>query len=125
MAHRHDRHTYFPFLNTIIYSGSLRPTRRITRFRCARGVGETVTKMSITRHGVCDRARSSEIESAFDQIVGLVRDEDYDVTGESWSNFLHMPTGSTVVYGRQELAVQSLHRWVAETIGCKPPLSSA
>jgi nitrite reductase/ring-hydroxylating ferredoxin subunit len=119
---------YFLFPNTIIYSGSLRPDQAyITRFQLyPRGVGETVTKMSIyAPRGMGTEHDRAEIERAFDDIVGLVRDEDYDVTGESWRNFLHMPTGSSVVYGRQELAVQSLHRWVAETIGCQPPLSSA
>jgi nitrite reductase/ring-hydroxylating ferredoxin subunit len=115
---------YFIFPNTIIYLGSLRPDQSyVTCFRLyPHGVGETLTKMTIyAPQGVDTAEPRAEIEQTFDEIVRLVRDEDYSVTGESWRNLLHMPAGSTVVYGRQELAVQHLHRWIAETMGVPGP----
>ena len=45
----------------------------------------------------------------------------YSVTGESWRNLQHLPAGSRLVYGRQELALQNLHRWIAQTLDLPPP----
>jgi len=115
---------YFIFPNTIIYLGSLRPDQAyVTCFQLyPRGVGDTVTKMAIyAPQGVDTPDARAEIVSTFDEIVRLVRDEDYSVTGESWRNFLHMPPGSRVVYGRQELALQNVHHWFAETMGIPHP----
>lgn len=115
---------YFVFPNTIIYLGSLRPDQSyVTCFRLyPLGVGETLTKMAIyAPRGVDTSESRAEIVQTFDEIVRLVRDEDYSVTGESWHNLQHMPAGSTVVYGRQELALQYLHRWVAEAAGFPAP----
>jgi nitrite reductase/ring-hydroxylating ferredoxin subunit len=115
---------YFIFPNTIIYSGSLRPDQAyVTRFQLyPRGVGETLTKMAIyAPHGIASDADRADIEAAFDGIVGLVRDEDYSVTGESWRNLQHLPAGSTLAYGRQELAVQNVHRGIARTLGLTEP----
>jgi nitrite reductase/ring-hydroxylating ferredoxin subunit len=115
---------YFIFPNTILYSGSLRPDQAyVTRFQLfPRGVGQTLTRMAIyAPTGVTSETDRAEIEAAFDGIVGLVRDEDYSVTGESWRNFHHLPAGATLAYGRQELAVQHLHRWIARTLGVAGP----
>ncbi|HEX6572751.1 MAG TPA: aromatic ring-hydroxylating dioxygenase subunit alpha [Steroidobacteraceae bacterium] len=115
---------YFVFPNTIVYAGSLRPDQAsLTCFQLyPRAVGETVTKMSIyAPKGVDTAENRAEIEQAFDGIVGLVRDEDYSVTGESWRNLQHLPAGSRMVYGRQELALQNLHRWIARTLDLPAP----
>jgi phenylpropionate dioxygenase-like ring-hydroxylating dioxygenase large terminal subunit len=115
---------YFIFPNTIVYSGSLRPDQAfITCFQLyPTAVGETVTRMAIYAPSGMDGAQDRvEIEQAFDGITSLVRDEDYSVTGESWGNLRHLPAGSRLLYGRQELAVQHLHRWIATTLDLAPP----
>jgi carnitine monooxygenase subunit len=115
---------YFIFPNTIVYLGSLRPDQSyVTCFQLfPRGLGETVTRMAIYAcNGVETPEGRAEMEKAFDDMVQLVADEDYSVTGESWRHLLQLPSGSRVVYGRQELAVQHVHRWIAETIGAPSP----
>jgi phenylpropionate dioxygenase-like ring-hydroxylating dioxygenase large terminal subunit len=115
---------YFIFPNTIVYLGSLKPEQAyVTTFRMyPRGVGEMVTRMTTyAPHGVDSAEYRAEIESAFRALVQLVQDEDYSVTGESWHNFKFLPKGSRVVYGRQELAVQHAHQWIARSIGVADP----
>lgn len=115
---------YFIFPNTIVYLGSLRPDQAyVTTFRLyPRGVGETLTRITMyAPHGVKTPEDRAEVEAAFNAVLHLVRSEDYVVTGESWRNFGHLPRGSRVVYGRQELAVQHLHRWVARSLGLPEP----
>jgi hypothetical protein len=43
--------------------------------------------------------------------------EDYVTAAEGWRNMTMMPKGSTVLYGRQEIALQNQHRDIAEAIG--------
>lgn len=115
---------YFIFPNTIIYLGSLNPEQAyVTTFSLyPRGVGETVTRMTTyAPHEVNSPEYRTEVESAFHAMANLVRDEDYSVTGESWRNFNFMPKGSRVVYGRQELAVQHTHQWIAKSMGVPEP----
>src|SRR5581483_5521587 len=115
---------YFIFPNTIIYLGSLRPEQAyVTVFRLyPRGVGETLTRMAIyAPHGISTAEYRAEVEAAFQGIAKLVQDEDYSVTGESWRNLGFMPEGSRMAYGRQELAVQHLHQWIARSLGVPEP----
>jgi phenylpropionate dioxygenase-like ring-hydroxylating dioxygenase large terminal subunit len=115
---------YFIFPNTIVYLGSLRPEQAyVTVFRLyPRGVGETRTRMAIyAPHGVATPEYRAEVEAAFQGIVSLVQNEDYSVTGESWGNLEFMPPGARMAYGRQELAVQHLHQWIARSLGVAEP----
>jgi carnitine monooxygenase subunit len=115
---------YFVFPNTIIFVGSLRPDLSyVTKFSLyPQGVGGLLTRMSIySPTGDISDAVRAEVQEAFRSIVALVQYEDYDVTGESWTNFLAMPPGSRIVYGRQELAVQHAHRWFARKLGVPEP----
>jgi phenylpropionate dioxygenase-like ring-hydroxylating dioxygenase large terminal subunit len=115
---------YFIFPNTIVYIGSLRPEQAyVTTFRLyPRGVGETVTRMTTyAPHGIGTPEYRAEVESAFHAMAKLVQDEDYSVTGESWRNLQFMPQGSRLAYGRQELALQHSHRWIARTLGLPEP----
>ncbi|MFP5307905.1 MAG: SRPBCC family protein, partial [Gammaproteobacteria bacterium] len=115
---------YFIFPNTIVFNGSLRPDcAYLTVFRIyPRGVGELVTRTAIyAPYGVASEAHRKEVHEALDGILHLVQDEDYDVTSESWKNFLALPRGTRVVYGRQELAVQHAHLHFARAIGMPEP----
>lgn len=115
---------YFIFPNTIVYAGSLKPEQSyITLFRhYPRGVGEMVTRMTMyAPHGLDTPDYRGEVEAAFRAVMGLVQTEDYVVTGESWKNFLALPKGRRVVYGRQELAVQHSHLWINRSLGLPEP----
>ena len=115
---------YFIFPNTIVYVGSLRPEQAyVTTFRMyPRGVGETLTRMTTyAPHGVSTPEYRAEVEAAFRAMAQLVEDEDYSVTGESWRNLKFMPAGSRMAYGRQELAVQHVHQWIARNLGVPEP----
>jgi phenylpropionate dioxygenase-like ring-hydroxylating dioxygenase large terminal subunit len=115
---------YFVFPNTIVYIGSLRPEQAyVTTFRLyPRGVGETVTRMTTyAPHGISTPEYRAEVEAAFHAMAKLVQDEDYSVTGESWRNLAFMPQDARVAYGRQELALQHSHRWIARSLGVPEP----
>lgn len=115
---------YFIFPNTIVYLGSLRPDQSfVTLFRLyPRGVGETVTRMTTYAPAQLSSPEyRAEVEKGARAMTSLVRDEDYSVTGESWQYLKALPAGTRVVYGRQELAVQHLHRWIAKTLGAASP----
>jgi carnitine monooxygenase subunit len=115
---------YFIFPNTIVYVGSLRPEQAyVTTFRLyPRGVGETLTRMTTyAPHGVSTPEYRAEVEVAFRAMAQLVQDEDYSVTGESWRNLKFMPASSRMAYGRQELAVQHVHQWIARSLGVPEP----
>ena len=115
---------YFIFPNTIAYVGSLRPEQAyVTTFRLyPRGIGETLTRMTIyAPRGISTPEYRAEVEVAFQGMAQLVRDEDYSVTGESWRNLKFMPADSRMAYGRQELAVQHFHQWIARSLGVPEP----
>lgn len=117
--------SYFIFPNTVLYLGALTPDKLYVNVMrmFPRGVDNLVTH--VETYGPVALADKpdyqAEAKSSLDAIVRLVQDEDYDVTSESWKNFLFMPTNSTVVYGRQELAVQHSHEWFARAIGYPVP----
>jgi hypothetical protein len=62
------------------------------------------------------------VEQAFDATANVVRTEDYVTAAEGWKNLTAMPPGATVVYGRQEIALQYQHRAIAEAIGMPLPV---
>jgi phenylpropionate dioxygenase-like ring-hydroxylating dioxygenase large terminal subunit len=117
--------SYFIFPNTVIYCGALTPDKLFINVMrmFPRGVGNLVTH--VETYGPVEVADTAEYQaeaaSSLEAIVRLVQDEDYDVTGESWKNFLSMPAGAKVVYGRQELALQHSHQWFARAAGHPVP----
>lgn len=107
---------YFIFPNTIVYTGSLKPGNSyVTTFRLfPTAVGETVTRIAIyAPSGELTSEYQAEIEATFAAMCALVGNEDYSVTGESWRHLVALPKGSVQIYGRQEIAVQSFHRKLA------------
>ena len=115
---------YFIFPNTIVYVGSLRPEQAyVTTFRLyPRGVGETLTRMTTyAPRGISTPEYRAEVEAGFKAMAQLVQDEDYSVTGESWRNLRFLPPGARMTYGRQELALQHFHQWIARSLGVPEP----
>jgi hypothetical protein len=70
---------------------------------------------------VKDADHRREVEDAWDATAHVVRTEDYVVSAEGYRNLTHLPAGTTVVYGRQEISLQNVHRAIAEAIGMPLP----
>jgi hypothetical protein len=47
----------------------------------------------------------------------VVTTEDYSVSKEGQRNLAHAPEGFRIIYGRNEIALQNLHRNVADIVG--------
>lgn len=116
---------YFIFPNTVIYCGALSPDKLFVNLMrmFPVDVGNIITHVETYGPQALadDPAYKAEAEESLEGIIRLVQDEDYDVTSESWKNFLSMPEDSKVVYGRQELALQHSHQWFAKAAGYAPP----
>lgn len=116
---------HYLFPNTIIFVGSVRPGYSYTTlFRHFPGetVGETVTYKSIyAPRGVNSEEYRKEVEAGFDATAHVVTTEDYVTAAEGWRNMTMMPKGATVLYGRQEIALQNQHRDIAAAIGMPLP----
>lgn len=112
---------HYLFPNTILFAGSVSPGKGYyTLFRHFTGEtpGETTTYKSIyAPKGVHSDAYRREVEDAFDATAHVVKTEDYVVSAEGWRNLAALPKGRTVVYGRQEIALQYQHRAIARAIG--------
>ena len=120
---------HYLFPNTLIFVGSVRPGFTYTTlFRHFPGedVGETVTHKSIyAPKGVNSEEYRKEVEAGFDATAHVVLTEDYVTAAEGYRNLTMMPKGSTVVYGRQELALQYQHLAIAKAIGMSLPVPEA
>jgi phenylpropionate dioxygenase-like ring-hydroxylating dioxygenase large terminal subunit len=116
---------HYIFPNTILFVGSVSPGKKYcTLFRHFPGeaVGETVTHKTVyAPGGVKDADHRREVEDAWDATAHVVRTEDYVVSAEGYRNLLALPAGTTVVYGRQEIALQNVHRAIADAIGMPLP----
>ncbi len=117
--------SYFVFPNTVIYCGALSPDKMFVNLMrmFPSDVGNLVTHVETFGPAAVadDPDYRTEAEQSLESIVRLVQDEDYDVTAESWANFLSLPEGTTVIYGRNELALQHSHQWFAKAAGYAPP----
>lgn len=117
---------HYIFPNTILFVGSVRPGKSFyTTFRHFPGeaVGETLTHKTTyaPSGGANDAAVRAEVEAGFDATANVVMTEDYVVAAEGWRNLAYLPAGSTVVYGRQELALHNVHHAIAAAIGTPLP----
>jgi phenylpropionate dioxygenase-like ring-hydroxylating dioxygenase large terminal subunit len=112
---------HYLFPNVVLFVGSVSPGRTyLTVFRHYPGeaVGETKTYKAIYAiGGVKSDAHREEVKAAFDATAHVIITEDYVTSAEGWRNLTFLPEGATVVYGRQEIALQYQHRALAEAIG--------
>ena len=111
---------HFLFPNVVLFVGSVSPGRTyLTVFRhFPGGVGETRTHKAIYAiGGVKSEAHREEVKAAFDATAHVIMTEDYITAAEGWRNLTFLPEGATVVYGRQEIALQYQHLALAEAIG--------
>ena len=112
---------HYLFPNTILFAGSITPGKMyLTTFRHFPGEtpGETVTHKTVYAYGgVRSPEHRAEVEAAYDGVAHVVRTEDYVVAAEGWRNLTMLPEGATVVYGRQEVALQNTHRAINRALG--------
>jgi len=112
---------HYLFPNVILFVGSVSPgSTYLTIFRHYPGeaVGETKTHKAIYAiGGVKSDGHRAEVEAAFDATAHVVMTEDYVTAAEGWRNLTLLPEGATVVYGRQEIALQYQHRALADAVG--------
>jgi phenylpropionate dioxygenase-like ring-hydroxylating dioxygenase large terminal subunit len=119
---------HYIFPNTILFAGSVSPGKGYyTLFRHFTGdtPGETKTYKAIfAPKGVSSEAYRDEVSAAFDATAHVVQSEDYVVSAEGYRNLQNLPAGSSVIYGRQEIALQYQHLALAEAIGMPLPAAS-
>jgi phenylpropionate dioxygenase-like ring-hydroxylating dioxygenase large terminal subunit len=112
---------HFLFPNTIFFIGAVEAGKRFTQiFRLFPGdtPGETRTQFAIfAPKGKDDPEFIEQVIAAYDGTAWVVMNEDYKVSAEGWASLSHVPKGFKVYYGKNEIALQNLHRGIAEAIG--------
>jgi len=110
---------HFLFPNAVLVIGSVEAGKGFARiFRIFPGptVGTMCCRVTVYAPG---GEISSEYRAGFDNdnCDDVVTREDYSVATEGYANLVSAPAGFRVIYGRNEIAVQSFHRHVSERIG--------
>lgn len=109
---------HFLFPNTVIVVGSAEAGRgfiRIFRIFPGQTSGTMSCRVAVYAPGgvVSDEYRA---QSANDNGEDVVTREDYSVAIAAYANLVHAPGDFKVIYGRNEIAVQALHRSIAKAI---------
>ncbi|NOT27402.1 MAG: Rieske 2Fe-2S domain-containing protein [Acidobacteria bacterium] len=110
---------HFIFPNVILVAGSLESGARWVRmFRVFPGPtsGEMICRTAVYVIGGSESDRQSSA-FAHDDSNSDVTQEDYQVAVDGYANLVSAPPGFTVVYGRNEPALQAFHRSVASALG--------
>ena len=111
---------YMIFPNTAMLLGSPLPGHMfIQLFRIfPDGISATDTRFTLYAPADSLNEQSRAIASAgFDLARGIIEKEDFSVADGAQRNLLAAPPGFTVNYGRNEVALQHLHRDLAAAIG--------
>jgi phenylpropionate dioxygenase-like ring-hydroxylating dioxygenase large terminal subunit len=111
---------HFLFPNTVFFIGAVEPGKRFTQiFRLFPGetVGETKTQFAIyAPKGNNDPAYLEQVVAAYDGTAYVVMTEDYMVAAEGWQSLKNAPKDFKVLYGKNEIALQSLHHGIEDAI---------
>ncbi len=111
---------HFLFPNTVIFVGAVEPGKTFVQlFRLfPSDVGQMRCQFAIyAPGGVRDAAHRAETEMGYDLTEQVVRTEDYAQSEQSFANLLAAPADFNVVLGSNEIALQRLHRNIADAIG--------
>jgi hypothetical protein len=80
-------------------------------------VGETKTQFAIyAPKGNNDPAYLEQVVAAYDGTAYVVMTEDYMVAAEGWQSLKNAPKDFKVLYGKNEIALQSLHHGIEDAI---------
>lgn len=116
--------SHFVFPNSIVYGAPMEGGgSMIGMYRVYPGqrTGESFTILSVHRGADAPEATpDSAFADAHDYITHVVRTEDYSVSKEGQRNMENAPAGFRIVYGRNEAALQNVHRHIADIIGMPP-----
>ena len=111
---------YMIFPNTAMLLGSPMPGHMfIQLFRIfPDGISAADTHFTLYAPAVSLDEQGCAIAAAgFDLARGIIENEDFSVAAGAQRNLLAAPPGFTVNYGRNEVALQHLHRDLAAAIG--------
>jgi hypothetical protein len=115
---------HYIYPNAVVFAGSVQlGSTYYTLYQLFPGEtpGETTTLMTTyVPGGVRSEEHRAELEAVHDATVHIVSAEDYAMAAQAWRN-LSLDSGRTVVYGRQEIALQNTHRAIAAAIGAAGP----
>jgi phenylpropionate dioxygenase-like ring-hydroxylating dioxygenase large terminal subunit len=113
--------SHFVFPNSIVYGAPMADGgSMIGMYRLYPGeaVGRCRTLLTVHRGAnVPDSTPDEAFTAAHDYIVEVVSTEDYSVSAEGQRNLEHAPAGFRLVFGRNEAALQDVHRNIARVIG--------
>ncbi len=111
---------HFLFPNSVIFVGSVEPGKTFVQiFRLfPSAVGQMRCQFAVyAPGGVRDEAHRQETAMGYDMTEQVVRTEDYTQAAQSFANLLEAPEGFRVILGSNEIALQRLHRNIADAIG--------
>jgi len=115
--------SHFVFPNSIVYGAPMEGGgSMIGMYRIYPGdaVGRCQTLLSVHRGSDVPEATPDEAFTAsHDYIVQVVTTEDYSVSREGQRNLANAPANYRVVFGRNEAALQDVHRNIARIIGAE------
>jgi len=113
--------SHFIFPNSIVYGAPMAGGGgMIGMYRLYPGdePGRSHTLLSVHRAADAPQATpDADFAAAHDYIVQVVSTEDYSVSKEGQRNLENAPPGFQVVFGRNEAALQDVHRNIAAAIG--------
>ena len=115
-----DSIVYLIFPNTTMLVGSPMPGHMFVQlFRiCPTGVSATETLFTLYAPAEqLDGPGRAVAEGGFDLARGIIENEDFRMAALAQRNFETVPAGFAVHYGRNELALQHLHRDLAAAVG--------
>lgn len=116
---------HYLFPNTILFIGSTVPGKWYFQvFRHFPGATPGVTHTHFAVYAPKDAITENyddEVAQAFDSTAEVVRTEDYFISANGWDALSRSP-GASVVFGRNEIALQGAQRHIAAAIGMPLPV---
>ena len=115
---------HFLFPNTVIFYGAVAADMFFTQvFRLfPDGVGKTRCQFAVyAPFGVKSDEHKQSCVAAYDATATVVQTEDYRVASHGYDNLLFAPKDHHVVLGANEIALQAVHKHIADVI--KMPLT--
>jgi phenylpropionate dioxygenase-like ring-hydroxylating dioxygenase large terminal subunit len=115
--------SHFIFPNSIVYGAPMEGGgSMIGMYRLYPGesVGRCQTLLSVHRaSNTPDTTPDEAFSGAHDYIVSVVTSEDYSVSREGQRNLENAPSDYRIVFGRNEAALQDVHRNITRIIGAE------
>lgn len=115
-----DSVVYMIFPNTAMLVGSPMPGHMFVQLFRIYPTAQSATDALFTLYAPSDRLDGDSravAEMGFDVARNIIENEDFSMASSAQQNFLAAPDGFQVHYGRNEPALQHLHRDLAEAVG--------